>query len=170
MTQFLKKLQTQFVRWLVRLVSRTARPTAPHEPIARFIFSSDHVSLRHQRVKPGAFLPEEFKGRLETSVCRTHGISEDRIWHLARTVRQDKQVKATADLLVAQANDAELACEAAPDMARNFPEHAVLTGWPTEKDHQKLIASKLANMATLRFPPDVQASAPPSQSRPPNHN
>src|SRR5258706_8946608 len=50
---------------------------SPDESLARFIFSKKHFSRDHNYVKHGAFEPDK---KLEASVSRTIGLSEDQIW------------------------------------------------------------------------------------------
>lgn len=113
------------------------------ESATRFIYDSDKI-FQNGSAKPAAFLPTQDKtsGRLETSVCRLKGCSEERIWHLAKTQRQDKTVKGRADHTVKSVIDAGLECIASP--VTDFPEHAVLLGWPADKPACKAIAVMLS--------------------------
>ncbi|MYM87714.1 hypothetical protein GTP91_11030 [Rugamonas sp. FT82W] len=113
------------------------------EPATRFIYDSDKI-FQNGSVKPAAFLPtpDKTSGRLETSICRIKDCTEERIWHLAKTQRQDKTVKGRADHSVQSAHDAGLECIAAP--VTDFPEHAVLLGWPADKPACKVIAMMLS--------------------------
>lgn len=113
------------------------------ESATRFIYDADKI-FQNGDVKPGAFLPSPDKasGRLETSVCRLKDCSEERIWYLARTQRTDKTVKGRADLSVQAVVEVGLECIAAPVV--DFPEHAVLLGWPADKPACKAIALVLS--------------------------
>lgn len=130
-----------------------------HERVARFVYDSDKVS-RVGGVKPGAFLPMLEKGanRLETSVCRLVGCSEERVWHLGTTQRPDRTLYARADHSLQAAIANNLSCVSAP--VDGFPEHAVLLGWPSEKPAQKLIAIALSKVSTTVFPISVVPRPP----------
>lgn len=122
------------------------------ESVCRFVYDSDKL-YQNGAAKPGAFLPmfETNLLRWETSVCRLTGCREERIWHLARTQRLDKTLKARADLAVQSVEDAALLCVQAP--VTGFPEHAVLLGWPSDKPAQKEIALRLSQASRTFFPP-----------------
>lgn len=113
------------------------------ESVTRFSYDSDKI-FQNGSVKPAAFLPtpDKTSGRLETSICRMKDCSEERIWHLAKTQRQDKTVKGRADHSVQSVLDAGLECIASP--VKDFPEHAVLLGWPVDKPACKVIAMMLS--------------------------
>jgi len=126
---------------------------SPSEDATRFILRDRHYSRIENRPKQSAFMPEEYGGRWETSVCRISTVPEQRIWHLGRTVRPGLAAVARADFPVQAALDEMLACVPATEA---FPEHAVLTNWPAADDgkaRQKAAASALVEAATLRFPP-----------------
>jgi len=125
---------------------------SPDEDLARFIFERRHIA-KNGSAKQGAFLPELHNQQLETSVCRISRIDETRIWYLGKTIRSDKFAVARADFAVAIASNQRLNCLPAPEV--NFPEHAVLIGWPpmTDKAKQKAIAAQLAAVAEVRLVP-----------------
>jgi hypothetical protein len=128
---------------------RNPAVVAPDEELARFIFERRYVD-QSGRAKQGAFLPELYKGRLETSVCRIRGVAVARIWSLGKTVRPDKVLYARADFLHSAAISKSLECLSAPE--QNFSEHAVLIGWPhgsDEKMRHKAIAAHLAGVAAV---------------------
>ena len=147
------KLLMLLRRWLRTPDSRNLAVVAPDEELARFIFERRYVD-QLGRVKQGAFLPELYKGRLETSVCRIRDITEVRIWNLGKTVRPDKVLYARADFPHSAAISKSLKCLSAPEP--NFGEHAVLIGWPhgsDEKMRHKAIAAHLAGGATVSLLP-----------------
>lgn len=126
---------------------------SPNEVLARFIFERRHVD-RMGRAKQGAFLPELYSGRLETSVCRICRVAELRIWYLGKSVRRDKTLHARADFPVSAALSQALECLSAPEP--HFSEHAVLVGWPhgsNEKMRHKAIAAHLAGVAAVSLAP-----------------
>lgn len=112
------------------------------EPLSRFIFDSDKVN-QAGRVKDGAFLPSPGEAqRMETSVCRTTGLEQAKIWEIGRGTRPDRSLKGRADFhtdTVLQQN-----LHTVPDTHETFDEHAVILGWPEEKLAQKLLAREIA--------------------------
>jgi hypothetical protein len=126
----------------------------PPSAISRFIYESDKIFKSTQKPKPGAFLPECYENRHETSVCHLDGCADDRVWHLGRTVRPGKTLHARVDLDVQQVVDQALSCLSAPE--QDFQEHAVVIDWPDEKEEQKKIAVELATRAAeCKRPPIV---------------
>lgn len=98
-------------------------------------------------------MPEYFNDRHETSVCHLDGCPDHRAWHLARTRRPNKTLKARADFPIELAVDLSLSCVSAPE--DDFSEHAVIIQWPSDKEGQKLIAIDLAaKNGPCRLPPD----------------
>jgi len=124
----------------------------PEEFVSRFVYDSDKVS--GTRAKPAAFLPKfepQFE-RWETSVCSLARCANDeRVWHLARTQRSDKSVKARIDVCVDHVQHSDLRCIAAP--VPGYPEHAVIVGWPDEKHDQKARALALSKRCAVTTPP-----------------
>jgi hypothetical protein len=138
--------------WSRHNESRRTAIVSSDESLTRYIFERRYV--KDGRAKQGAFLPELYKQRLETSVCRISNINETRIWHLGRTARPTKQLHARADFPVVVAYSQKLDCVPVPEV--NFPEHAVLIGWPEaaeEKMRQKAIAAELASVAVVSLLP-----------------
>ncbi|WP_206999825.1 hypothetical protein [Trinickia mobilis] len=86
--------------------------------------------------KPKAFEPEWHPtlARYETSVCGLNGVSEDRLWHLGRTVRASANLTAIAalEIPVPQITAADLRCEAAPEI--DYDGHGVILGWAADRD------------------------------------
>lgn len=112
------------------------------EPLSRFIFDSDKVN-QAGRVKDGAFLPSHgANDRLETSVCRVEDLPEDTVWKIGQATRPDRSLKGRADFTCATVLEANL--YTLPDAEGTFPEHAVILGWPEEKEKQKLLARAIA--------------------------
>lgn len=120
-----------------------AEETILNEPLTRFIYDSDKVNTQG-RVKDGAFLPsfEKNLNRLETSVCRIVTLDEEKIWHIGRQSRPERTIKGRADHSTEHVSNAGLTTVSAPE--GTFEEHAVLLGWPEEKEQQKLIARAIA--------------------------
>ena len=132
-----------------------ARNVGAEEVVTRFIYESQSVKGNHVRV--ATFLPmfDLEMQRLETSVCRLNLCNRERAWELARTLglasRPGVTLHACADVSVGVANQNGLICEEAP--VDGFPEHAVLIGWPEEKEKQKLIAMALVKASARHLPP-----------------
>ncbi|WP_153946360.1 hypothetical protein [Cupriavidus sp. U2] len=130
-------------------------PLAPTDKVSRFIYESDKISKSNNRPKVGAFLPELYNDRHETSVCHLDRCEESRVWHLGRSRRPTKTLHARTDFDVQHALDLSLGCLAAPEP--DFDEHAVVVNWPAEKLEQKKIAVELASKAgECKAPPPVQ--------------
>lgn len=123
-----------------------------NESVTRFVYDSDKVK---GRVLPGVFLPmyEAETQRWETSVCRLDNCSDERVWHIARTQVTHKPVKARVDIPVEAVRTQQLSCVIAP--VEGFQEHAVIVGWPSEKEDRKRLAMALTKSCTARFPPPV---------------
>lgn len=115
---------------------------APPSPISRFIYDSDKIRKQGNRPKPGAFMPEPYENGWETSVCRMDTCDNERVWHLGRTCRIDRTLRARIDFDVQDVVDNALACHTAP--RDGFDEHAVVIQWPADKEQQKVIAVNLA--------------------------
>lgn len=96
---------------------------------------------------------EDALQRWETSVCRKVLCSPERLLELARTRRADAPAKALADVAVSVANENGLTCVEAP--VDGFPEHAVLLGWPNEREQQMLLAIALTKASTRTVVPPV---------------
>ncbi|AMU06269.1 hypothetical protein A2T82_08230 [Burkholderia cenocepacia] len=84
---------------------------------------------------------------------------DDRVWHLGRTRRADRTLRARIDFDVQHVVDNALACHTAPQ--DGFDEHAVVVEWPSDKAEQKLIAVKLADAvgACKMAPPVAEGNA-----------
>lgn len=153
MIQFLKEL------WKVLRRStpdKTETATvSPEERIARFIYQKSDWSKQHTpRPKPKVFLPMREAGQWETSVCRVTATSELRIWEIANRARFPLPVLARADLSAKAVNVAGLRTDPAPDLEADYPEHAVIVGWPDEKEKQMALSLQLASSADLVLAPN----------------
>ncbi|MGA7193450.1 MAG: hypothetical protein WBW94_07430, partial [Anaerolineales bacterium] len=124
----------------------------PEERLARFIYHKNDWSKQVPlRPKPKVFLPEKYEGKWETSVCRISFIPEQRIWEIAHRARAPRPALARADIVCGSVEDAGLQTIAAPDHENDYPEHAVIVGWPDDKGKQMLLAIQLIPMACPRF-------------------
>lgn len=136
-----------FSRILCDLVSKTRWffVVAPDEQITRYIYESNKYKVNSRTVHARAFLPDS---RNETSVCRITGLEKERIWSTGRKLR-GKPAKARADILAAKIVETKLKVKPAP---RDHIRHAVIVGWPREKHEHMMLATLIANAATLELP------------------
>jgi len=154
----------QFLKELWKVLRRSTPDKAgtatvsPDERVARFIYQkSDWSKQATPKPKPKVFLPTKEAGQWETSVCRVHVVPEQRIWKIANRVRSPLPALARADLTANSIVVAGLCTEPAPDLEADYPEHAVIVGWPEEKEKQMALSIQLASSADLVFAP---SSAP----------
>lgn len=119
-------------------------PVDDYELLARFIRFKRHIR-EDGTVRQDAFIPHPHP---DLSVFRHVGLNENELWDIGRAiVKQSAQLYGRADLHAIEARNQKLRIEptATP---RN---HANITGWPPEKEAQKIIALELA--ARARFYP-----------------
>jgi hypothetical protein len=123
----------------------------PNEQVARFIYDKTAWSRQQAtpKPKPKVFYPMKEAGQWETSVCRIHSASEERIWKIANSARSPLLALGRADLSVYSIQNVGLQTCPAPDLEADYPEHAVIVGWPDEKDKQMELAVQLAISASL---------------------
>lgn len=149
-----------FLRALFRWFSKSLAVDLPdrcltfvHEggDIARFVFRKRDL-FANGLPKRGAFAPEPFCGRFETSICGLNGVSMERLWHLGRTLRAGSGMSALAalKLSVLQVGSTGLSCEAAP--RQDCDEHGVIVGWDDDvdaKDARLAAQQELAALVSL---------------------
>lgn len=110
--------------------------------------------LRADRtVKPGAFLPYP---HLELSVIRCRGLTDSHLWRIGEIVCRlaQKGLYGRVEVQVAVVAGQGLKVALSPDA--DVPNHALITGWPTEKPAQIQLAQELsarAGLATMRDEP-----------------
>lgn len=127
----------------------------PDDKASRFICSSGQFS--QARVKKGAFMPETHPdtGRLETSVYVVNGLEDRAIWSLgdARVGTETRRVRARADFAVGCIEGTKKDGFVGFSVLRAEPPelHAVIVGWPAEKESQKALATELAGKAELHI-------------------
>jgi hypothetical protein len=73
------------LRTSVKPEHQPEKSISPSSDVSRFIYQSDKISRQTKKPKPGAFMPEYYENRHETSVCHLDGCAEDRVWQLGRT-------------------------------------------------------------------------------------
>lgn len=124
-------------------------PVAAHEDVARFILFGRWIRTSDQTVKKDAFIPPH---SLELSVTRHKDISMSELWRIGQTVAAARPATlyGRADLQAKEVRRQRLEIEPRP--VANNPNHANITGWPTEKPAQMSLALELA--AAARYLPN----------------
>ncbi len=112
-------------------------PVDDDELLARFIRSKRHIR-EDRTVKQDAFIPHPHR---DLSVIRHIGLNKDELWDIGRSIID--RLLGRADIIALEVRNQELRIEptATP---RN---HANISGWPPEKEAQKIIALELAAKA-----------------------
>ena len=116
------------------------------ETLARYVLYSKHVRRTDQTVKPDAFIPNPHG---ETSVTRHLLTTEEELWSVGHAVAavRNRTLHGRADFPMAVCLAQQLAVRADPVIGN--PNHADVTGWPSDKPAQKIIAHEIA--ATAKF-------------------
>lgn len=110
------------------------------ELVSRFILQSSHIR-KDLTVRQDAFIPHPWP---DLSVTRHIGLSDARIWEIARAVARaiPKNLYGRASLHASVFQGHKLTVVSAPDSEN--PNHANVSGWPDDKPAQKIIALQLA--------------------------
>jgi hypothetical protein len=120
--------------------------------LARFVFDPEHIKAKTNRLKPKAFKPELYDGLYQWSTCQRDCVSDVQIWHLGNTCRPTETLQARADFTTDVLPSPLFGCEApVVDAKVDFQEHALVVGWPTDREAQLKLQAQLA--ATF---PDVR--------------
>jgi hypothetical protein len=152
---FLSRLLSRFVgSTRAQHEDRFGQALADLEPLSRFIFSKNHFHRKTMRPKPDAFLPSG--SPLQTSVFRTIGLMPEYIWQIGLEIGsvRGRTLRARADLVARAVLDAGLVLD--PD--NTPPRHTNIVGWPEEKHEQLMLATELAEAATLHIKPSDSAT------------
>ncbi len=127
------------------------------EVLARFVFSSRHLRMSDNTIKPDAFLPHP---HTELSVTRHRDASESELWGAGREVAEFRQrtLHGRGDIVADAFLERDLGLCAAPVIGdANLPDnpnHANVTGWPkNDRGRQRLLALEIAAQAKLVRPP-----------------
>ncbi len=117
-------------------------PVTDNEWLARFILFSRWVRSSDQRVRQDAFIPYPFP---DLSVTRHLGLSDAELWQLGQAVADQRPavLYGRADIQALRVKGQSL--RIVP--TRNPKNHANITGWPSGKPAQKIIALELADKA-----------------------
>jgi len=140
MIRYLYQLLKRFAGWAFR--SDVAATVEGHEPLARFIYSSGHFAETKGIVKLQAFLPDPTG---ETSVFRTLSLTPQQIWGIGNRIRTEK-AKAYGKVLTDAVLRVGLQVNAAVE---DHPRHAVIVGWPHQKDRRLMLALQLSKDSSL---------------------
>lgn len=140
MMQSLYQLLKRFVGWVSK--SDLSGTVQDHEPLARFIFSGEHFAETKGIVKPKAFLPDPLG---ETSVFRILSLSAAQIWNIGNSIRKER-AKAYGRIGTDVIRRVGLHINAAIE---DHPRHAVIVGWPIEKDRRLMLALQLSKDTSL---------------------
>lgn len=127
---------------------------APTERLARFVYEDRHLRLSNWTARDSAFKPMRHQGRLETSVFRVTGLTNDAVTDIGQFQRQDKRLLGFACLAVSEV----LQCGLQVESAEPPPLHAILVGWP-EGDDEDAIQQRKAIMLQLASFAGVVAKA-----------
>lgn len=138
----------QFLKALLKALKKsspnksTTSEVNNSEVVGRFTYQKGDFFKDPLKAKPKLFLPMQENGVWETSVCRVSNIQTKRMWTIGDTVRKPKVALGVSTLDVEQILQAGLSAKSAPET--NYSEHAVILGWPEEKEKQMDFAVALA--------------------------
>jgi hypothetical protein len=152
---FLSRLLSRFVSFTrAHHEDRLGQPPADSEPLSRFIFPKNHFHRQTMRPKPDAFLPSGTPP--QASVFRTIGLTSAEIWQIGLEIGsvRGRTLRARADVFARAVLDTGLVVD--PDDTP--PRHANIIGWPEEKHEQLMLATELAEAATLHIKPGDSAT------------
>ena len=130
------------VDWVPRKVSTDER-------ISRFILSRHWIKRENGAVAPAAFMPSSKTG--DTSVYRTTGCSERRVWLLGELFVERKRADRRKILARADVSSDLVFREGLHirPRLRPHPRHAEIMNWPDEKARQKYKSLAIAQAASL---------------------
>ena len=120
------------------------------ELLERFIVNSNEFHA-DDTVAPRLYMPY---ARVVLSVNRHRDASLDETWAIARQVAATRQktLYGRSDIQAGGCKINPLSVAATPIIPEN-PNHADITGYPSQKDDQKSLAQKLAAAASKRIAP-----------------
>lgn len=115
------------------------------ESLARFVLVSKWIR-NDQTVRQDAFIPYPYP---DLSVTRHVELSESELWQLGQSVADKRALPlyGRADIQALVVKSQSLRIEPTPEPKN----HANITGWPSDKPGQKIIAQEIA--AAARFVP-----------------
>lgn len=124
-------------------------PVANDELLARYVTQSGQFRPSDNTVRQNLFLPHPHR---ELSVTRHLSATEAEIWAAGEDVstKRDRKLYGRTDIQASACTLNGLRVFAMPIL--NNPNHADISGWPSEKQEQKAIALKLAALASKLIP------------------
>jgi len=116
------------------------------ELLARFVLFGKWIRA-DQTIRPEAFIPHPYT---DLSVTRHKSLLEENIWVIGQEVADKRGLTlyGRGDIYAVAILKQNLNVQPAP--VDNNPNHANIVGWPEEKSAQKIIAMKLAALATFQ--------------------
>src|SRR5712691_5176414 len=118
------------------------------ESLARYITQRNHIRFSNSTIRHNAFMPPP-SGRF--SMYRISGLLEDEIWAIGKKFVADvlkKPLQGRGDLNSKLLYEQGLTVQSAPEP---HPRHVNVVGWDLASTQTRLIAVKLASLATLRL-------------------
>ena len=126
----------------------------PTERLTRYVLDENFYRQSDGSVRHNAFMPPS---NLRLSVYLSSGLREERIWELGDqnvAVPRNKPLVGRADILASDVSSADRELKLEPDPTPH-PLHTNITGWPEQRDRQKLIAIKLASKSKFFLYPAI---------------
>ncbi len=123
---------------------------APDEIVTHYILSTSEYSVQKSQVKARALEPSPLDQ--STSVFRIHALQENEIWQLGHenvNIPGNQTLRGRADISITSITSVSL--QIRPDEPP--PRHALVFGWPEQKDAMMPIAQELAAQASLPLAP-----------------
>ncbi|MDB9518067.1 hypothetical protein PN466_14040 [Roseofilum reptotaenium CS-1145] len=120
-------------------------PVEETEILSRYVLQSRHFR-KDKTPRPDLFIPHPHK---DLSVTRHRDATEDELWQVGKDVAQQTN-KTLYGRFEIEAKDCEiesLKVEAKP--LEGNPNHADITGWPSDKPAQKALALQIAASKTM---------------------
>ena len=130
-------------------VPRSA-PISQEEPLARYVTDDDHLNKPPGKVFWRAFRPKPVEREL--SVARIAELAAEQIWRLGDElagIPSGRAVIGRADLTLLHVREARVngvSLDVVPDEPPT--RHAVIVGWPDDRDGRKALAMLLAAQST----------------------
>jgi hypothetical protein len=121
------------------------------ETLSRFILSRSHIRSSDGTVKPDAFVPHPHE---ELSVNRDLEATDEETWQAGKDIaaKRGRSLRGRGDALAATYVSQKLKTIAAPTDGN--ANHVNVTGWPSDKPSQKMIAQEVAAVAKYLAPPE----------------
>lgn len=123
-------------------------PVDAGEMTARFVISKGHVNRQTGTLKATAFLPAPGPTP-ELSVMRLRETTEPEVWSVGQSIAafrgEGRSLYGRGDVLAATYQSQQLSVQ--PDPVDGNPNHALVLGWPVEKEAQLECAKEIAAVA-----------------------